>query len=84
MSPKFNELARNNPSVKFLSVNLDEAEERLCAGVEAMPTFVLWTLGEDGPEVIDDILGANLKGLINLVKIAPITNNHLETRSESL
>jgi thioredoxin 1 len=83
MSPKVNELARNNPTVKFLSVNVDEADERLCRGVEAMPTFVLWALGENGPEVIDDVMGANLKGLKKLVSTAlKIEPNSLHGRSK--
>lgn len=68
ISPVFEQLARENPSVQFLKVDVDaEPEIAESCGIQAMPTFHAY---KDGKKV-SQLVGADptkLKGLLKAIE----------------
>eukprot|EP00742_Colponemidia_sp_Colp-10_P007536 GILJ01008122.1.p1 GENE.GILJ01008122.1~~GILJ01008122.1.p1 ORF type:complete len:130 (+),score=17.03 GILJ01008122.1:46-435(+) len=64
ISPIYDNLSQENPSVEFLKVDVDELDDvAQSAGVQAMPTFVFKNKGD----TVDKIVGADPKKLKQLV-----------------
>jgi thioredoxin 1 len=80
LAPKMEELARIYASPDILFCKLDVANVKV--DVKGLPTIEFWMLGQNGRQMVRNVLGADIKEIRNvLVQLAgqpPQTSAHVE------